>query len=108
MESGNLVFDPQEVADMRADSWMKEWTAPNDNRDNVRLQVEELRALALKQPAIRCDLTELDKALYTFNNATALGADRISPSFIKALPYQGKLALAQLITTILRTCRWPW
>ena len=83
-------------------------TAPHDSRENVRLQVEELRALALKQPVIKCDLAELDKALYTFNNATALGADRISPSFIKALPYQGRMALAHLITTILRTCRWPW
>ena len=89
MENWKFVFDPQEVADMRADSWMKEWTAPNDSRDNVRLQVEELRALALKQPAIECDLTELDKALYTFNNATALGADRISPSLSKLFHTRG-------------------
>ena len=74
----------------------------------MRLQVEELRALALEQPAIKCDLAALDKALYTFNNATSLGADRISPSFIKALPYPGRMALANLITTILRICRWPW
>ena len=72
MENGELVFDPQAVADMRADSWMKEWTAPNDNRDNVRLQVEELRALALNQPVIRCHLTELDKAFYTFILSTML------------------------------------
>ena len=54
---GELVFDRQEVADMRAESWMKEWTAPDDNRDNGSLEVEELRALALKQPVIKCDLS---------------------------------------------------
>ena len=103
-----VIDEPLQMAAHRRFQWSQWWCANPENLQRTLERLDNIRKMAMLEDFVPFTMEDLDKALYTLVDTTALGADFVSPRFIKNLPYMGRLQLLFIINFMLKRCMWPW
>ena len=99
---------PKKVMAHRRMQWQDVWgDQPSRLLPTVEL-MKELRDEAIQERLDLIDLACFDEAVFSFNDATALGLDCIAPRVLKSLPHKARLDIVGLLNECEAKQAWPW
>ena len=99
---------PKKVMAHRRMQWQDVWgDQPTRLLPTVEL-MKELRDEAIQERLDLIDLACFDEAVFSFNDATALGLDCIAPRVLKSLPHNASWDIVGLLNECEAKQAWPW
>jgi hypothetical protein len=109
-DTGEIVFQPMEVAQLKAEGWMKYWNRPLMPHERPQAEwLNDLKKEAQKELTEQDDITvqEVQAALARGPSITATGCDNWNPKDWARLPVEAHVELTNMLNDIEKRLQWP-